>query len=1018
MTTTYNQFTKQSASQKITLVHLDMKREVKVYTTAGTTHTRSEDFFVVAVEVNGEAGTFTFTPSTNSLSITFDGDLAAQEVIVTYRLFLADFDVIATNDLTLTGTDVKYQGLVKRVPGFSTALNFASSNKTVIGTGSLALDNSTGYFNELLELYRFENKVFSAYSWSPSIPINEHKIIYRGTTAQATIQNDTLNFRVKDSIFSLNNQLPLTQFNSTEVIERDRSRFKKSVFGKVNGMRVQSVSQNGDGYPLTGTIGSEAGATLVEGVGTNFLEELVPRDKIIVGGITLTIRKVINNFALTVTAAIDGTITAASAVVQPSRQWYNRNRLYSVANHALKQFQTTITRFIDLRRIGVTSSDGFEAGDTVTILGEAYIIDRLSKVYNDTSNTTTTDVIVLARTLSSNNMPVLNDTITTREISNVEVIEVPIIDANVAISNTFNTESFITLSDDAEQVAAVEGVFGGDITAVSGTDYFISGSPTIQVLTGTNTTSTNFLGTHIRLSEEDNTTAEGKFIWFGPQEDIREFTTTAAALVNFDQGDIYLDTTTEDYIGIKSAGVNATDSINLGSQEPTRVQLESGQTNNVLITSNKLMIALNVLRSIWLFDFVIANTTNFTWKFFTNQGISVVANTISGGTANAFGSTLSLTSGSTPATEISLSESVVPRDLIKTQSQSDFFQVVQSELTFVQVSTTIPLDLTEAGLFKNPIYATDTGLVTLSAFGQTRDGTVGGIFVKTPADACRKILDDNGLTSFIAADTFTDGSANEDFDIGIYAPFKIGDKPPTVLSMINKITLTGLASIGLNDNFQLKYQLLNGFKPTTLDDIRVIRNNEITNRADEDLEPSPLFRYTIRNIDANYDFGEADPNDKLIRLEDVKIGRLTDLATTQEVDLYTTDLSRATNIADRFLNYSQRFNRVISFRGSLSLADVNIGDIVLLDILELRNLRDNNIPFIGMVTDFYRDGKTVGMSVEDFGGLFKRAAGLSASTVGTFATSTEREKLLGTFLTDANGIIDNDETTLDLNILV
>ena len=142
------------------------------------------------------------------------------------------------------------------------------------------------------------------------------------------------------------------------------------------------------------------------------------------------------------------------------------------------------------------------------------------------------------------------------------------------------------------------------------------------------------------------------------------------------------------------------------------------------------------------------------------------------------------------------------------------------------------------------------------------------------------------------------------------------------------------------------------------------------------------------------------------------------MATTEEVDLYTGDLTRATNIADRFLNYSQRFNRVVGFRGSLSLSDINIGDVVLLDLLELRNLSDNNIPFIGMVTQFNRDGKLAGMTVEDLGGLFVRAAGCADDTSDTYTNSNSTDQLLGTFLTDNNGIINNEEQTLGTNILV
>ena len=1027
MTTTYTEFTRRAASQKITLVHLDMKREVKVFATNGTAHTRVEDFFVVGVQLNGtilDSSGFTFEPTTNTLTVNFDGTIADQEIIVTYRLFLANFDVITSSDLTLTGPDVKYRGLIKTVPSFSTQLNFASSNKTVIGTGQLALDNSTGFFNELLQTYRFENKEFSAYSWSPTLAINEHKIIYRGITARASLGNDNLTFNIKDSIFELNNEISLEQFGN-EVVERDNGRFKRNIYGKVNGMSVQSISQSGDGYALTGTINGEAGATLITGLNTAFLSELVPRDKININGTILTIRTVINDLSLLVTNALTASLSNVSAIVESSRDWYNTNRTFSVANHALKRFETTLDAFIDFRRLRVADSTGFASGDTVVIKDEEYLIDRVSKIYTDSpTNSTTADVIVLARTLSSNNLPIIGDSIITREVTNFRVIDELLIDRDLTINNADNTETTIVLSNDAEQNIAPEGVFGNDITAIADTNFFILGEPTVQTINFSNNADQDYRGLHIRLAKDDDTVASGDFIWFGFNEAIREFTTTAAALVSFDSGDIYLDTTLDEYIGIKTVGIGPrildTDHISFGSDEPTRLLINDADNADNSQIANLLQIAFSQIRSTWLFAPNLNPATgNFQWKFFTNQGIGLVANTISlGGTNPPTINTNTLVTGATPGLDISLSENVSARDLVQIQGQVSFSQIVQAESKFLQVSEQLDADLTGLGIFKNVSYVQDDSLCTASAFGQTREGTVFGTFIKTPADAARKVLEDNGLTNFIDTTTFTDAAENADITVGIAVPYTNVGKPPTVLDFINKVTLTTLGSVGLNDDFLLKFQLLNGGKPSSLDTIRVIRNNEVTDRAVETLRPSSLFKYTIRNMESNYDIGQADPSSKFIRQVDEKIGRLADIDTTETVDLYLADQTEAENITSRFLNYSQRFNRVLSFNGSLSLSDITIGEIVLVDILELRDESRNELPFLGMVTSFARNGKVVRVSVEDFGGLFTKSATLSANDALAFSSATDTDKLLNTYLTDDNGLIDNDEDTLGTNVLV
>ena len=1019
MATSYTQFSMQSASQKITLVHLDMKREVKVFTTVGTTHTRQEDFYVVAVEVNGSAGTFVFTPENNQLAITFDGDIAAQEVIVTYRLFLADFDVITTHDLTLTGNDVQYKGFLKRAPGLSTALNFSNSNKTVVGSGNLELDNSTGFFNEILESYRLENKEFSAYSWSPTIPINEHKTIYRGTTNQARIAGDNLRLSVKDSLFGLNSRIILPKFSSSEVNERDINRFKKSVFGRVNGMGIQSIDQNGAGYTGSGSLSGTSGNNFIEGTNTNFLSEIVPRDKIIVNNIILTVRKVVDDSYILLSEPLTAGITGAFTV-DPIRQYNNKNRIFSVANHALKKFSTTITAFVDFRRIQVADADGFIAGDTVIILNEAYLIERISQVYTDSpTNSMTADVIVLTRTLSGNNFPSIGATVETKEVANVLFDEDAFLDASVAVTNADNTETTITLASNTEQVIAPEGFLENTLTTVANTPYYVLGTPAIQSASFAGTL-TDFRGSYIQLANTNDTAMlSGPFVVFSNAGEIRQFTSVIAPTVEFLAGDLYQLTdgaNANDYFLVRTAGVNM-DHQNLGSDLPIRVNLTAAESidYNAISLSLRRTIADSRVEQLFAFDSAAATAVN--WTLLSNIGNVGITNSIVLATSTGTVLTTSFTDGIAPNINESIGENTMPRDLIRIFGEVSEKFIVETQSSYVEVSTISSTTLSGTGIFKNPNYIQDNSLITCSAFGQTFEGTIAGDFIKTAADVCRKLLIDNGLTAFINTTTFTDAALNEPLSIGIYAPYSLRMQPPTILDLINKTTLSTLGGVGLDEDFLFKFQLLNGFKPTTLDTIRVIRNNDITNEAREVLNPSPLFRYTLRNIDASYDFGENTPNSKLIQLENARIGRLTDLNTTEEVDLYLRDLTEATNIADRFLNYSQRFNRIVSFRGSLALANVSIGDIVLLDFLELRNQSREIIPFLGMVTEFSRDGKTVAMSVDDFGGLFLRSVTLSDAAATTFALSDATSKILDSFLTDDNGLIDNNESTLGFNIL-
>ena len=667
---------------------------------------------------------------------------------------------------------------------------------------------------------------------------------------------------------------------------------------------------------------------------------------------------------------------------------------------------------MDARRIRVASADDFQEGDVVLINGEERVIDRLSQVYTDDTQTTVDPVIVLSTTLS--NLPTMGTEVTLVPVSSVKN-EGELFQSDDIVQSVDATETIINISSTAEQDIATEGYYGGQITGIAGTNYFILGIPHLRTYDLTTTASTDFRGTKLILSRNrDTTTSTGTVIWMGNPGEIRVFSTSVAATVNFAAGDIYQRSDGDmEYIGVRTSGVNMDHEV-LGENEPLRINLDSGHTFDDVSIELKILIDVNNTETLF-------NRNGNFWMFMSNIGV-VGPDDFTGAlvlpTANppVVEDTVNQL-GEIPNVDISLSERVSARDLIRNILLQTEFQVVQAENSFVQISDILDETTTAFGVFKNPNYITDTSLVTCSAIGQTFDGTSNGTFVKTPADVILKALQDNGLTSFINTSTFTNGSENQPSQIGIYVPYDIRSQPPSYTDFINKVSLSGLSAIGLDENFLIKFQLLNGFKRTSLDDIRLIRNNELTAQASQSFTTSPLFRYNISTIEASYDFGEETPNSKLLSITDETITRLTDLETSEAIDLYLPILSEARSIADRYLNYSQDFNRIVSLQGSISLADVNIGDVVLLDILELRN--DNtNLPFLGMVTSFQRNGTNINMTIVDFGGLFFRAATISSNSVPAFNSATDDEILLNSFLTDDDGLINTDETTLGQNLLV
>ena len=695
---TYQEFAKLTASQKITLVHLHMKRQVRLFTNAGSNvYTRNPAYWVVGVQVDGViysetsstplANQFKYDPLTNLLEIHSTTNLQAKEVILEYRLFLSNVPVTASYNLQVGGFETSYKPVVTGIPGFKTSLAFANNNKALVGTGNLRIDNSDRFFTELLKSYRFENKLFSAYSWSRGLPYNEAQIIYSGFVNNGNLSSDEISFSIKDSIFSLNNLIPSTQFTSSEVIPKHEARFKKKVFGFVNGMAVQSISQLGDGYSITGTVSGEQETTIVTGTGTLFLDEIAPGDKLNIVGNKLVVKEVVDNEYLVVGETHDNLFNDLSITVSPSSPWYNTNRTFSVAEHALKRFETTIVSFLDRSRIQVADASIFNVGDKVVIKGETYDIFRVS------STPTIPNVIVLDRTLSQNNLPVISDTVLKREIQNVKLSGEIILDTNFSIDNTDNSECKMTLGATAEQDIGSEFSTPSDVTFVSGAEYAIVGTPAVQRVTVS--TTGNYIGMSIQLSAEE---ALDRFVWMTYEGMVpRTFATSSASNISFRRGEVYFNDDDNTFYGFRTATDGS------GSNDGTLNQFDIGTTpifayvrntetnplnintpvnTNFTEVGTALKRAIDPAGTLWLFNY-----TTTEWIFLTNQGINTpVTNSIIAPDVTFGGD--SFIQGALPLLDYDFTSFLNPRGFIRIPTLSQSFQVLNASSKYVKLTST------------------------------------------------------------------------------------------------------------------------------------------------------------------------------------------------------------------------------------------------------------------------------------------------------------------------------------------
>lgn len=463
------EFTTAQASEKITLAHIEARKRLLPWSLdSGSIYVKDVDYYVIRVteglteltEVSSKGAmatnTWFYDHLQSKLYIDVGSDPANSEIIATFRLFYSSSPVDATHDLTDTGNDVHYNGRITLAPPYKHKIGVQQNLVSIIGNGSLKLINTDGALDEIYDTLIFDNQQVFIYSWSRDLPISQHRIIYRGRVTNKRFQTDFVTLQVKDQLIDLEQNVPQTAYGDDDnVTDSVKGRYKRWVYGRVDGLQLQSIDQIGEGYAISGTVtGSPASATIT-GVGTSFLSEVSPNDKLIIGTQELTIETVSSDTSLDVSSEPEFAFNASAASLIPEVPTVNKNREFFVADHSSAKLVTTVTNAQQLNRVVVADTTGIESGDFLEFQSGQRI--EVRNVFNNT--------VVLVQNLSS--LPAAGSTVTRQPIQKVFIAGTQVLSDDFTIFNAANTR--VVFDADVEFNLARTVNFGFSATFTNGT---------------------------------------------------------------------------------------------------------------------------------------------------------------------------------------------------------------------------------------------------------------------------------------------------------------------------------------------------------------------------------------------------------------------------------------------------------------------------------------------------------------------------------------------------------------------
>lgn len=439
------------SSEKIILAHVDARARILPWTLySGTTYYKVVNNFVVKVhnglteytqganQLSLSSGQFYFSPTDNRLYVNTGGDPVNEEIIATFRLFFSNASLALPYNLVPASTKVEYEGRIQRAPGFKHKIGVEQDLVSIIGNGSLKLLNTDGGLDEIYERYIFDNQIISMYSWHRDLPISDSKIFYRGRISDKRFDSQFVWFEVKDELVNLKAAYPLSVYGDSENVTNSvKSHYKRQVYGRVNGLKLQSTDQIGSGYLIPGTYTGVVENKTITAASVDLYDYLTPDDKIIIGTQEFTVENILSSTQFEVTSAPKYSFTSLPATLKPERPVTTKNRQFFVADHECAEITTTVVDVKQFNRVQVASTAGLFVGD---------FIEFENGERSEIKNLVEGGIIVLQQNVIE--LPNVGSTVIRRPIQEVFIGPERVLDEDYTVTNSGDCR--VIISNDAE----------------------------------------------------------------------------------------------------------------------------------------------------------------------------------------------------------------------------------------------------------------------------------------------------------------------------------------------------------------------------------------------------------------------------------------------------------------------------------------------------------------------------------------------------------------------------------------
>ena len=357
-------------------------------------------------------------------------------------------------------------------------------------------------------------------------------------------------------------------------------------------------------------------------------------------------------------------------------------------------------------------------------------------------------------------------------------------------------------------------------------------------------------------------------------------------------------------------------------------------------------------------------------------------------------------------------------DVIRPFGTVDFYEIlsVNSDTSITLRTNFTGSNLTAFVQYKNLIFDPEVNVLSCEVLGRTDDGTSSGVMLRLGPEMVKQLLLDAGFTAEqINSTSFTESQQLAPENLSFVIP-KTYDETKTVTyrEVINKINKSIFGILFQDNSFQMSYDILRPVIPASP---IVIKESDCLNWSVTSTNANMIKKAIV-----NYGYKEHDPGLKessfsIVTKESDIANYILGTSRERTFDSILTLESDAQRLCDRWKFLLEFSSNTVKISTKLQLINVEINDVIDFDHRKFyeRFAGTSKRKFLA-IEKISKSGVGVIIECVDLSNAFNRIALISDATTA-WGDSTEDTKLQSGFISDDDGLIDNEENSFNTNLI-